>query len=94
MQMYVHRKKKTANEKDPSAVLGMTKREQGCFHFFIPLRKPTSAPSGHLLPWEGGSVPLFRIVFYQLRFSSFGCSIIFRIRSRRLFAASSSTMMR
>ena len=34
MQMYVHRKKKTANEKDPSAVLGMTKREQGCFPFF------------------------------------------------------------
>ena len=36
MQMYVHRKKKTANEKDPSAVLGMTKREQGCFPFFHP----------------------------------------------------------
>ena len=34
MQMYVHRKKKTANEKDPSAALGMTKREQGCFPFF------------------------------------------------------------
>ena len=34
MQMYVHRKKKTVNEKDPSAVLGMTKREQGCFPFF------------------------------------------------------------
>ena len=34
MQMYVHRKKKTANEKDPSAMLGMTKREQGCFPFF------------------------------------------------------------
>ena len=36
MQMYVHRKKKTANEKDPSAELGMTKREQGCFPFFHP----------------------------------------------------------
>ena len=28
---------------------------EGCFPFlFIPLRKPTSAPSGHLLPEEGG----------------------------------------
>ena len=36
MQTYVHRKIKTANEKDPSAALGMTIREQGCFLFFNP----------------------------------------------------------
>ena len=37
--------------KDPSATLGMTIREDGLSHiFFIPLREPTSAPSGHLLP--------------------------------------------
>ena len=35
----------TANEKDPSAALGMTKRGNVSSHFFsFPLRKPTSAP--------------------------------------------------
>ena len=28
---------------------------------FIPLREPTSAPSGHLLPWEGGRMPLHEL---------------------------------
>ena len=44
----------TANEKDPSAALGMTKRGNVSPLFFIPLRKPASAPSEHLLPREGG----------------------------------------
>ena len=44
-----------ACKKDPSAALGMTKRGTGYPTFpFIPLREPTSAPSGHLLPEEGG----------------------------------------
>ena len=51
MQMALRRK--TGNEKDPSAALGMTKRGNASTHFFI-LRQPTSAPSGHLLPEEGG----------------------------------------
>ena len=52
------RKQKTANEKDPSAPLGMTIRECAFLTFlFIPLRKPTSAPLGHLLPTEGGRMP-------------------------------------
>ena len=46
-------RRKTGNEKDPSAALGMTKRGNASTHFFI-LRQPTSAPSGHLLPEEGG----------------------------------------
>jgi|GEM_PF-1428439 len=42
------------------APLGMTKREAGCLTWlFIPLREPTSAPSGHLLPEEGGRSPKF-----------------------------------
>ncbi len=37
--------------KDPSAALGMTIRENApCPLLFIPLREPTSAPTGHLLP--------------------------------------------
>ena len=28
---------------------------------FIPLREPTSAPSGHLLPREGGKMPLHEL---------------------------------
>ena len=47
----------TANEKDPSAALGMTKRGNGSFHFFSFHCEPTSAPSGHLLPEEGGRMP-------------------------------------
>ena len=44
-----------ACKKDPPAALGMTKRGTGCLTFhLIPLREPTSAPSGHLLPKEGG----------------------------------------
>ena len=59
MQTVPHRKRNTANEKDPSAALGMTIRE--CLfptHDFHPAAMPTSAPSGHLLPWEGGRMPL------------------------------------
>ena len=32
---------------------------------FIPPREPTSAPSGHLLPWEGGRMPLPRIRHFE-----------------------------
>ena len=39
----------TANEKDPSAALGMTKRGKTSSHFFSFRCEPTSAPSGHLL---------------------------------------------
>ena len=47
----------TANEKDPSAALGMTKRGNDSPLFFIPLRKPTSAPSGRPFVEEGGRMP-------------------------------------
>ena len=47
----------TANEKDPSAALGMTKRGKTSSHFFSFRCEPTSAPSGHLLPEEGGRMP-------------------------------------
>ena len=47
---------KKENEKDPSAALGMTIRRGLSRIPFIPRREPTSAPSGHLLPEEGGSV--------------------------------------
>ena len=41
--------------KDPSATLGMTIRENGLSHIpFHTAAEPTSAPSGHLLPEEGG----------------------------------------
>ena len=47
-----------ACKKDPSAALGMTKGRTDYRIFpFIPLREPTSAPSGHLLPEEGGRSP-------------------------------------
>ena len=48
-------KQQTANEKDPSAALGMTKRGNASRPFlFNPEQKPISAPSRHLLPEEGG----------------------------------------
>ncbi len=50
IQTALRRKTETANEKDPSAALGMTIRRGLSRIPFIPLRKPTSAPSGHLLP--------------------------------------------
>ena len=47
MQTALRKKTETGNEKDPSAALGMTKRRKRFFtFFFIPLRKPTSAPFG------------------------------------------------
>ena len=61
MQTVPHRKRNTANEKDPSAALGMTIREYRSPHDFHPTAIPTSAPSGHLLPWEGGRIPLHRL---------------------------------
>ena len=62
MQTAPHRKRNTANEKDPSTALGMTIRETAFLIFpFIPRREPTSAPSGHLLPWEGGRMPPHRL---------------------------------
>ena len=62
MQTDSRMKQKMANEKDPSAPLGMTIRETAFLIFpFIPRREPTSAPSGHLLPWEGGRMPPHRL---------------------------------
>ena len=65
---------KKENEKDPSAALGMTIRK-GLPHFFIPLRKPTSAPSGHLLLGEGGSMPPSRIVISNESEKSFSFAV-------------------
>ena len=42
---------------------------------FIPLREPTSAPSGHLLPKEGGSVSLSRIVISSESEKSFSFAV-------------------
>ncbi len=53
MQTYVHRKKKTANEKDPSTALGMTIREQGFLHIpFQPTAGVSLRPFG--APPSGG----------------------------------------
>ena len=55
MQTALQRKTEMGNEKDPSAALGMTKRERHISHCFSAHSgEPTSAPSGHLLPKEGG----------------------------------------
>ena len=62
MQTDSRMKQKMTNEKDPSATLGMTIRETAFLIFpFILRREPTSAPSGHLLPWEGGRMPPHRL---------------------------------
>ena len=66
---------KKENEKNPSAALGMTKRERAAPFPFIPLRKPTSAPSGHLLPGEGGSMPPSRIVISSESEKSFSLAV-------------------
>ena len=43
--------KRTGNEKAPSAAFGRAIWENAPYPFlFIPLREPTSAPLGHLLP--------------------------------------------
>ena len=65
---------KKENEKDPSAALGMTIR-RGPPHFFIPLRKPASAQSGHLLPGEGGGMPPSRIVISSESEKSFSFAV-------------------
>ena len=44
-------------------------------HGKIPLREPTSAPSGHLLPREGGSVPPSRIVISSESEKSFSFAV-------------------
>ena len=44
-------------------------------HVKIPLREPTSAPSGHLLPKEGGSVPPSRIVISSESEKSFSFAV-------------------
>ena len=66
---------KKENEKDPSAALGMTIRRGPPRIPFIPLRKPTSAPSGHLLPGEGGSMPPSRIVISSESEKSFSFAV-------------------
>ena len=48
-------KQQTANEKDPSAALGMTKQGNASRPFlFNPEQKPISGATRHLLPEEGG----------------------------------------
>ena len=48
----------TANEKDPSAALGMTNRGKRFFMFFsFCYGSQPPPPSGHLLPEEGGRMP-------------------------------------
>ena len=57
MQTDSHKKEETRSKKDPSAPLGMTIREYGLSHIpFHTAAEPTSAPSGHLLPKEGGRI--------------------------------------
>ena len=52
----------TANEKDPSTALGMTKRGKTSSHFFSSrYESQPPPPSGHLLPEEGGSMPPHRL---------------------------------
>jgi hypothetical protein len=52
----------TANEKDPSAALGMTKRGKRFFMFFsFRYGSQPLPPSGHLLPEEGGRMPPHRL---------------------------------
>ena len=49
---------------------------KGCLAFlFIPRREPTSAPSGHLLPGEGGSMPPSRIVISSESEKSFSFAV-------------------
>ena len=55
IQTALRRKTETGNEKDPSAALGMTIRGKAYLTFFFKRYcEPTSAPSGPLLPEEGG----------------------------------------
>ncbi len=61
MQTVPHRKRNTANEKDPSAPLGMTIREYRSPHDFHLAAMPTSAPSGHLLPSGRRRMPPHRL---------------------------------
>ncbi len=49
--------------------------ERAAPFLFIPLRKPTSAPSGHLLPGEGGSMPPSRIVISSESEKSFSFAV-------------------
>ena len=63
------------NEKDPSTALGMTIRERATPFLFIPLREPASAPLGHLLPGEGGSMPPSRIVISSESEKSFSFAV-------------------
>ena len=66
MQTDSRMKQKMANEKDPSAPLGMTIRETAFLIFpFIPRREPPSAPSGHLRPSEGGRMPPQRLLMQK-----------------------------
>ena len=76
MQTALRRKTETGNEKDPSAALGMTKRGNVSSHFFSFHCEPTSAPSGHLLPEEGGRMPF--------------SALSFRAKARNLFRSQSS----
>ena len=69
-------KQQTANEKDPSAALGMTKRGNASRPFlFNPEQKPTSGAARRLLPEEGGRMPSSRIVISSASEKSFSFAV-------------------
>ena len=70
----------------PSAALGMTKRGNVSSHFFSFRCEPTSAPSGHLLPREGGSVHESPFPWKGLPSAARRGWLPFLRRSRLLFA--------
>ena len=62
MQTALRRKTETGNEKDPSAALGMTKRERNISHSFsIRYGSQPPPPTGHLLLEEGGRIAPHRL---------------------------------
>ena len=55
----------------------------GSFH---PSTMPTSAPSGHLLPWEGGRMPLLRLPMKKAVIREYRSPhLSFRAKARNLF---------
>ena len=86
MQTDSRMKQKMANEKDPSTPLGMTIRETAFLIFpFIPRREPTSAPSGRLLPSEGGRMPPQRLLMQKAFDTRIPLPPSFRAKARNLF---------
>ena len=77
-----------ASAKDPSATLGMTIRGNAHPTRPPPLQEPTSAPWGHLLPEEGGRLPLPMQKAYDMRMPPPLSS--FRARSNKASASDST----